>query len=121
MGTVRLGKRTEKRTLLIKDFVSLASLEDLVFGGWDIHGESCYETALRSSVLNSKHLEVLRPQLETVRPWKGGFQSSIRKAFNRSARQEVSKQAPACFRAHEGYRGVQEDAATESPRDDLVW
>ena len=73
MGTVRLGKRTEKRTLLIKDFISLASLDDLVFGGWDIHGESCYETALRSGVLDSKHLEVLRPQLETVRPWKAVF------------------------------------------------
>jgi len=73
MGTVRLGKRTEKRTLLIKDFVSLASLEDIVFGGWDIHGESCYETAIRSGVLDSKHLEVLRPQLEAVKPWKAVF------------------------------------------------
>ena len=73
MGTVRLGKRTEKRVPLIKDFVPLASLDDLVFGGWDIHGESCYETAVRSGVLNSRHLEELRPHLEQIRPWKAVF------------------------------------------------
>lgn len=73
MGTVRLGKRTEKRTILIKDFVSLASLNDIVFGGWDIHGESCYDTAIRSGVLNSIHLEDLRPQLEAIKPWKAVF------------------------------------------------
>ena len=73
MGTVRLGKRTEKRVPLIKDFVPLASLDDLVFGGWDIHGESCYETAVRSGVLDSRHLEELRPHLEQIRPWKAVF------------------------------------------------
>ena len=73
MGTVRLGNRTEKRVPLIKDFVPLASLDDLVFGGWDIHGESCYETAVRSGVLNSQHLEELRPHLEQIRPWKAVF------------------------------------------------
>ncbi len=73
MGTVRLGNRTEKRVPLIKDFVPLASLDDLVFGGWDIHGESCYETAVRSGVLNSRHLEELRPHLEQIRPWKAVF------------------------------------------------
>ena len=73
MGTVRLGKRTEKRVPLIKDFVPLASLDDLVFGGWDIHGESCYETAVRSGVLNPQDLEALRPRLEEIRPWKAVF------------------------------------------------
>ncbi len=73
MGTVRLGKRTEKRVPLIKDFVPLASLDDLVFGGWDIHGESCYETAVRSGVLEPRHLEELRPHLEQIRPWKAVF------------------------------------------------
>ena len=73
MGTVRLGKRTEKRVPLIKDFVPLASLDDLVFGGWDIHGESCYETAVRSGVLDPRQLEELRPHLEEIRPWKAVF------------------------------------------------
>ena len=32
MGTIRLGKRTDNRSPLIKDFVPLADLNDLVFG-----------------------------------------------------------------------------------------
>jgi myo-inositol-1-phosphate synthase len=60
MGTIRLGKRTEKRSPLIKDFVPLANLDDLVFGGWDIHGENCYETALRSNVLEKSLLGSLK-------------------------------------------------------------
>ena len=73
MGTVRLGKRTEKRIPLIKNFIPLASLDDLVFGGWDIQNESCYETAKRAGVLNSKDLEMLRPCLEKINPWKAVF------------------------------------------------
>ena len=45
MGTVRLGKRTEGRSPLIKDFVPLASLSDVVFGGWDIFEDNSYEAA----------------------------------------------------------------------------
>ena len=73
MGTIRLGKRTEKRTPLIKDFVPLASLSDLVFGGWDINNETCYETAVRSGVLEQQLLNRVRPQLERIRPWKAVF------------------------------------------------
>src|SRR5262245_10035273 len=36
MGAIRLGKRTERHNPKIKDFVPLAELNDLVFGGWDI-------------------------------------------------------------------------------------
>ena len=52
MGTIRLGKRTENIVPLIKDFANLASLDDLVFGGWDINEESLYEICIRSKVLN---------------------------------------------------------------------
>ena len=45
LGTVRLGKRTEGRTPRIKDFVPLAPLECLVFGGWDIYEDNAYEAA----------------------------------------------------------------------------
>ena len=45
MGAIRLGKRTEGRSPLIKDFVPLASLDDIVFGGWDIFEENAYEAA----------------------------------------------------------------------------
>ena len=57
MGTVRLGKRTEKRIPKIKDFVPLASLEDLVFAGWDIFKDNAYEAALKAGVLERTHLD----------------------------------------------------------------
>ena len=49
LATVRLGKRTEGRTPLIKDFVPLAKLEDLEFGGWDIYEDNAYEAALNAA------------------------------------------------------------------------
>src|SRR6266850_2449402 len=73
MGTIRLGKRTEHRSPLIKDFIPLANLDDLVFGGWDIHGENCYETALRSNVLEKSLLGSLKGELQKLRPWDAVF------------------------------------------------
>ncbi|MBT4809948.1 MAG: inositol-3-phosphate synthase, partial [Candidatus Marinimicrobia bacterium] len=52
MGTIRLGKRTENRTPIIKEFAPLADLNDLVFGGWDINEENLYEICVRSNVLD---------------------------------------------------------------------
>ena len=50
MGTIRLGRRTDGRSPKIKDFVSLARLEDIVFGGWDIFPDSSYEAAARGEI-----------------------------------------------------------------------
>src|SRR5207253_860446 len=52
LGTIRLGKRTERRVPKIHDFVPLAALDDLVFGGWDIYEDNCYESAVKAGVLN---------------------------------------------------------------------
>ena len=73
MGTIRLGKRTEGRSPLIKDFVPLASLDDLVFGGWDIFDDNCYEAAKTAGVLAPDLLEQIRPELEAIRPWPAVF------------------------------------------------
>ena len=73
MGTIRLGKRTDGRSPLIKDFVPLASLDDLVFGGWDIFDDNCYEAAKTAGVLEPSLLEQVRPQLEAIRPWPAAF------------------------------------------------
>ena len=51
MGTVRLGKRTEGRSPLIKDFVPLASLDDIVFGAWDIFSDNAFDAAMKAGVL----------------------------------------------------------------------
>ena len=73
MGTVRLGKRTDGRSPLVKDFVPLTSLDDLVFGAWDIFDDNCYEAAKTAGVLDAPLLEQLRPELETIRPWPAVF------------------------------------------------
>jgi myo-inositol-1-phosphate synthase len=73
MGTVRLGKRTENRSPRIGEFVPLASLDDLVFGGWDIYQDNAFEAARKAGVLSREHLEALRPFLESVKPWPAVF------------------------------------------------
>ncbi len=73
MGTVRLGKRTEGRSPLIRDFVPLASLDDVVFGGWDIFNENSYEAAKTAGVLDEALLDQIRPELEAIRPWPAVF------------------------------------------------
>jgi myo-inositol-1-phosphate synthase len=73
MGTVRLGKRTEGRSPLIKDFVPLASLDDVVFGGWDIFEDSSYEAAKTAGVLDKDLLDQIRPELEAIKPWPAVF------------------------------------------------
>ena len=57
MGTIRLGKRTDNRTPLIKDFVPLASLDDIVFTGWDIFPTICTRPRRTAAVLDRDHLE----------------------------------------------------------------
>ncbi|HEY8549908.1 MAG TPA: inositol-3-phosphate synthase [Vicinamibacterales bacterium] len=73
MGTIRLGKRTEGRSPLIKDFVPLVPLENLVFGGWDIFEEDCYEAATTAGVLDTRLLEPIKPEMQAIRPWKAVF------------------------------------------------
>jgi myo-inositol-1-phosphate synthase len=73
MGTVRLGKRTEANSPSIKDFVPLASLDDVVFGGWDLFDENCYEAAKTAGVLEKDLLDQIRPELEQIRPWPAVF------------------------------------------------
>jgi myo-inositol-1-phosphate synthase len=68
MGTIRLGKRTDKSSPLIKDFVPLAKLEDIVFTGWDIFEDNVYESAAHAGVLDKDLLAQLKPQLETIKP-----------------------------------------------------
>ena len=73
MGTVRLGKRTDRRSPLIKDFLPLVPLDDLVFGAWDIFEDNCYESAKTAGVLEASLLEQLRPELEAITPWPAVF------------------------------------------------
>ena len=75
MGTIRLGKRTENRTPLIKDFVPLARLEDIVWGAWDVFPDDAYVSAPRACVLEQgKHIEAISDVLRDIRPMKAAFE-----------------------------------------------
>jgi len=72
-GRIRLGKRTEGRFEPIKEFVGLAGLTDLVFGGWDCFPDSAYEAARKAKVLRPEHIEAVRDELEAVQPMPAVF------------------------------------------------
>ncbi len=111
LGTVRLGKRTEGRSPLIKDFVSLARLDDIVFGGWDIFPDSAYEAARKAGVLDPPHLEKARKLLQSVEPMKAAFDrsyvknldgSNVKKAKNKFELAEQIKDDIAKFKKKSG-------------------
>src|SRR5450432_566394 len=76
MGNIHLNRKTGNDHPKIKDFVPLAELKDIVFGGWDIYEENVYEAASRAKVLEPVMLHALRPELEALKPMKGVFDRS---------------------------------------------
>lgn len=76
MGRIRLGQRTEHRQPLIRDFVPLASLDQIVFGGWDIFSDNVYQAAVHAKVLDRYLLEELRADLETIQPMSAVFDTA---------------------------------------------
>ncbi len=92
MGTIRLGKRTDGRSPLIRDFVPLAGLDDLVFGGWDIFEDNCYQAACNAEVLRRELLDQVRAELEAVQPWPAVFdQSYVKKLDGPNVKTGASK------------------------------
>ena len=73
MGTIRLGKRTDNRTPKIREFVPLAELNDIVFGGWDIFNDNCYEAAKHAGVLEEKLLDQIKDELAAIKPMPAVF------------------------------------------------
>jgi myo-inositol-1-phosphate synthase len=82
MGTIRLGPRKDARSPRIADFVPLASLDQLVFGGWDIFEEDCHASAVHADVLSSKHLDAVREELERVKPMTAVFDPAYVRRLN---------------------------------------
>ncbi len=73
LGTIRLGKRTEGKSPLIKKLVPLADLKDLVFGSWDLFKDDAYEAAANAGVLTPEDLGKVKPFLKTIKPMKAAF------------------------------------------------
>jgi len=82
MGTIRLGGRPEGRVPKIKDFMPIAGLDQLVFGGWDVFPDDAYESARNAGVLESGQVEELADFLRTIRPMPGAFDQRYVKKLN---------------------------------------
>ncbi|HDR05212.1 MAG TPA: inositol-3-phosphate synthase [Candidatus Marinimicrobia bacterium] len=82
MGRIRLGKRTENRNPLVKEFVPLAELSDLVFGTWDLFEDNAYVAAKKAGVLSDKDLEAARPALEKIKPMPAVFDKNYVKKLD---------------------------------------
>src|ERR1700752_3724739 len=73
LGTIRLGKRTEGRSPLIKEFIPLADLKDLTFAGWDIYKDNAFQSASNAGVLSPQDLEKVKTFLSGIKPMKAAF------------------------------------------------
>ena len=83
MGTIRLGKRTEGRAPLIRDFVPLAELDDLVFGAWDPVPDDAYTAARKAGVLDRhEHLEPIADFLKAIKPMPAVFDQNYVKRLD---------------------------------------
>src|SRR6202012_2252569 len=79
MGTIRLGKRTENRNPKINEFVPIANLNDVVFGGWDVYSDNVYEAAMHAKVLEESLLNKVKDGLEAIVPMKAAFDKNYAK------------------------------------------
>jgi myo-inositol-1-phosphate synthase len=95
MGTIRLGKRTESRSPLVKDFVPLAALEDIVWGAWDVYPDDAYVAATRAGVLETgKHIEGIADTLRDIRPMSAAFEKKYaRNLEGEHTKGEIGKRA----------------------------
>jgi myo-inositol-1-phosphate synthase len=82
MQTIRLGKRSENRNPLIRDFADLAPLDDLAFAGWDVFPDDAYDAAKRADVLDARDLEPLADFLHTVKPMPAAFEKAYAKRLD---------------------------------------
>ncbi len=74
MQTIRLGARSENRNPLIKDFLPLVDLEDLIFAGWDVISDSAYDACTRAQVLDSQDIEPIAGFLKEIEPMPAAFE-----------------------------------------------
>lgn len=90
LATMRLGKRNENNFPKIKDIVPLATLDDIVFGGWDIFPEDVYAAAKHAEVLTDKDLEGVKDELVAIKPMKAAFDQNFVKRLNGTHVKEAS-------------------------------
>ena len=84
MATIRLGKRTDQRSPLIKDFVPLSGLDDIVFGAWDPIPDDALTAARKAGVLEEKDLAPIADFLSSIKPMPAVFDNKYVTRINGS-------------------------------------
>ncbi len=74
LDSLRLGKRTEDRHPAIKEFVDLAPIGDLEFGGWDLFPDDALEAAREAAVLETQHIDLVAEELRAIKPMEAVFE-----------------------------------------------
>ena len=119
MGTIRLGKRTEGRAPKIQDFVPLAGLDDLVFGGWDLFPDTAHEAARKAGVLDANHLRKVQPFLGKIKPMKAAFDQSYVKNLHGEHVKRAKNKFDLAEQLREDIRNFKKSAKVD--RTVMVW
>jgi myo-inositol-1-phosphate synthase len=115
LGTIRLGKRTDNRVPKIRDFVPLAGLDDLEFFSWDLFADNAYESAQNAKVLEPRHLDPIRSELEAVRPLPAAFYPEYVKRLHGTHVKQAATKAEMVEALREDIRrAIRESGATRA-------
>ena len=79
---IRVGKGADKKYLMYKDIVSMAKLDDIVFGSWDVYPANAYESAINAEVLKEKDINPVKDELEAIKPMKAAFDKNYAKRLD---------------------------------------
>jgi len=119
MGNIRLGKRTENRFPKVKDFVPLADLNDVVFGGWDVYEDNVFDAAMNAKVIDANILREVRAELEAIKPMKAAFDKNYVKNLDGTYIKETSNKYELALELIEDIKNFQKD--NNCNRAVMVW
>ncbi|WP_224994611.1 inositol-3-phosphate synthase [Cesiribacter sp. SM1] len=119
MGNIRIGKRTENLNPLIKDFVPLANLNDIVFGGWDLYDDNVFKSAVNAEVLEPGLLYAIRSELEAIKPMKAVFDKAYVKNLKGTHVKEAASKYDLALALMDDMRTFQEERGCD--RLVVVW
>ena len=119
MGNIRLGKRTENRYPKVKDFVPLADLNDIVFGGWDVYEDNVFDAAMNAKVLDANLLRDVRKELESIKPMPAAFDKRYVKNLDGTHIKQSATKWDMALEVMEDIKNFQKD--NNCSRIVLVW
>lgn len=119
MGNIRLGKRTENRFPKIKDFVPLADLNDIVFGGWDVYEDNVFDAAMNAKVIDANILREVRAELEAIKPMKAAFDKNFVKNLDGTHIKEAANKYELALELIEDIENFQKE--NNCTRAVMVW